>query len=97
MNGTSNEDQKTCLKEAAAARDAEKKGQLKEADDHYRKNAMARCAVFTGEEAKDCRARAGANGIVSGSVAGGGVLRESDTVTQTGVVLIPVQPAPAKP
>ena len=77
LSGRSNQDQATCLREAAAARDAARRGQL---DDglaaQYQRNAKARCAALTGDDAVDCIARMEGQGTTSGSVAGGGVLRE---------------------
>ena len=64
-------------KEAAAARQADRQGQLSGgSNDQLRNNALARCAVFKVEEDKRaCEARI-TQGQGSGSVQGGGVLRE---------------------
>ncbi len=43
-------------------------------------NAAARCEVLTGEEKAACQARVMGYGNTTGSVAGGGVLREVETV-----------------
>ena len=63
-------------REAAAARQAARQGQLTDPGPVFRENATARCAVFKSEE--DRRACVGrvAQGQDSGSVQGGGILRE---------------------
>ena len=64
-------------REAAAAVQADRQGQLSGgSNDQLRNNALARCAVFKVEEDKRaCEARI-TQGQGSGSVQGGGVLRE---------------------
>jgi hypothetical protein len=101
---TGNEDQATCLKEARNAQADKKRGAL-DARADYQANARARCAVFTGEDKAACEARMMGYGTASGSVAGGGVIREVETVvmpagqssitvdakTADPVVLVPAQ------
>ena len=73
----------TCLREAGAARDAATKGQLAAPGGEASSNATQRCEAFqTASEKADCMKRVQA-GAVSGSVSGGGVLRESVTTTVT--------------
>ena len=80
MNGSSNQDRPTCLKEAIAARDAAKRGQLSGADaGSYQKNALERCKVLKGDDARDCTTRMNGGGTASGSVEAGGIYRESAT------------------
>lgn len=79
MSGQSNEDQKTCLQEAGAARAAAKRGNLTEADASYEQNAMARCKALPAADQPDCARRVHGEGTVSGSVGGGGVIRETTT------------------
>ncbi len=79
MSGKSNEDQATCLKEAGAALEEAKRGHLNDADANYRKNEMERCKALTGDDQRDCFARMKGGGTVSGSVGGGGILREKTT------------------
>ena len=57
LEGSSNQDRATCLKEAGAARDEARKGQLNDGDAKYRSNARDRCNALTGDEARDCLAR----------------------------------------
>ena len=102
LAGSSNQDRATCLKEAGAARDEARKGQLNDGDAKYRSNATDRCKVFTGDEARDCLARMKGKGgsatsgttnttnTTSGSAQSGGILRE--TVTRE---TKPVEPAPS--
>lgn len=54
-------------------------------------NALMRCSVFKGEDRVACDARVTGFGSTSGSVRGGGILKEVATVTRpdvTGVVTI---------
>jgi hypothetical protein len=76
LNGRSNEDRATCLKEAGAAFDAAKRGQLNNNGAQYQKNAMLRCQALEGENRRACELRMQGDGSTSGSVAAGGVLRE---------------------
>ncbi|HWH84148.1 MAG TPA: hypothetical protein VNU71_18105 [Burkholderiaceae bacterium] len=126
LSGTSGQAQETCLKEAGAALDSARKGQLNDGGTNYRENAKERCDVLSGDERRDCLARAknappmvrsvescqtlageaarecvarikGRATIESGSVKGGGVLRE--TVTRDTVVrqVTPTEPAASAP
>jgi len=91
LSGQSNQDRATCLQEAGAARNDARRGLLEESQrTDYRRNALERCRIFDGEDAKDCRARILGAGTTSGSVAGGGVLREVVTIE-------PAPPAPPPP
>ena len=104
MAGKTGEDQATCMKEARNAR-ADKQRGAADANSNYAANARARCAALSGEDKAACDARMLGYGTVSGSVAGGGVLREVETVvmpagqdsitvdakTADPVVLVPAQ------
>ena len=90
LSGESNQDRTTCLKEAGAARDQARRGQLGVADTDLTRNAKARCDALAGDEARDCRARMNGAGTTSGSAAAGGIYRE--TVTRE---VKPADPAPA--
>ena len=87
LSGQSGQAQDTCMREAGAARDAANKGQLSDGEGKLRKNAKDRCEVLAGDERRDCMARmkGAPNTTESGSVKGGGILRETVTV----------EPAPA--
>ncbi len=69
-----------CLREIGAAAQAARTGDLRSpGDSTYEQNAMARCEVFkTPQDRSDCQARLQGS-PVSGSVAGGGLLREATT------------------
>lgn len=75
------QDREACLREAAAARDAAKHDQLSEEQRNYEKNALARCDALPEAERDACRRRARNEGETSGSVEGGGVLREYREIT----------------
>lgn len=69
----------TCLREATNALDAARRGQLTSPGVAATENATERCEVFkTPEQQRECVRRV-ESPPVSGSVAGGGVLRESVT------------------
>lgn len=89
MSGRTYEDQKTCLREAGAAYEEAKRGQLTGPSTTYQRNALARCTNLPEKDRRDCAARIeGDNTTVSGSVGGGGVVRER--VTRE--VVVPAQP-----
>jgi hypothetical protein len=80
MTGKTQQDQADCLKEARNAQADKKRGVLDTAGD-LNANAAARCNVFTsGEDKAACQARVMGMGASSGSVSGGGMIREVETV-----------------
>lgn len=111
MSGQTQEARDTCLREARNARADKQQRTLDSGGSDLNANAMARCEPLSGEDKAACQARVLGYGEKSGSVAGGGVLREVETVvvppgqtevtiepkTSNPVVLVPVQPAPAQP
>lgn len=105
--GQTQQDTATCLREARNAQAARQRGTLSNgaSEAQYEANARARCDVFKDAEDKGaCEARVMGYGSVTGSVAGGGLLREVETVvlppgqdsvtiapkTEDPVVLVPV-------
>lgn len=98
-NGTSHQDRATCLREAAAARGEAKRGHLTESTS-YDENALMRCNVLPPADRQDCAKRVHGQGIVSGSVQGGGVYRETTTTViespppGMAPATVPVAPAP---
>jgi hypothetical protein len=81
LNGQSQQTRDTCLKEAGAALAEARRGELNKGDSTlYQQNALARCQVQTGDDRTDCEKRALGGGSASGSVEGGGVLKETVTV-----------------
>ena len=76
LSGKSSQDQKTCLKEAGASLQAAKARDLKSpTSDAETANARKRCEAFSGADKETCLARID-DGTKSGSVKGGGELRE---------------------
>ncbi len=79
-SGQSNQTQATCRKEARNALAAAKRGDLSDTPDLYQQNALQRCGAHQGTDRSDCEARMSGGGTVEGSVANGGILRESVTI-----------------
>jgi hypothetical protein len=77
MTGKTQQDQATCLKEARNAQSDKQRGRLED----YAKNTAARCSVLQGEDRAACQARMMGYGNIDGTVAGGGLVREVETVT----------------
>lgn len=78
-SGQSNQDRATCRREARNALAAARLGALTKAPGAYQDNALQRCAAHQGPDRSDCEARVRGEGSVEGSVAGGGILRETVT------------------
>ena len=95
--GRTQQQQATCLEEARNARAAKQRGVLVNGGD-YQANALARCDVLSGEDKAACHARVMGYGNTTGSVAGGGVLREVETVVlPPGASSVTIQPRTADP
>jgi hypothetical protein len=75
MSGQSHQDRQTCLREAGAALQESRRGGLKTDEASLSRNQLERCNAFTGQDRALCERRM-REGTVSGSVEGGGVLRE---------------------
>jgi hypothetical protein len=80
LNLPSAEERATCLREAAAAQAQRRKGATPEDAAAFERNALQRCDALPGDDRKDCIARMRGEGSTSGSVSGGGILREKVTV-----------------
>jgi len=80
--GRTAEDRRTCLVEAAAALQAARKhGLTTPTPDQIAANERKRCEAQAGADRQDCLKRAaGIDTTVSGSVAGGGDIKETVTV-----------------
>ena len=97
--GNTTQDKATCLKEAGAALDEKKKGKLDNSGSPVA-NATDRCNVLPAKDKADCLARIvgpqspNQRVTISGSVEGGGVIRETTTTTPGGVIIIPPAPVP---
>ncbi|OIP14891.1 MAG: hypothetical protein CO105_15245 [Comamonadaceae bacterium CG_4_9_14_3_um_filter_60_33] len=81
-SGQSNQDQATCRREAGSALAEAKRGALNDVPGQYHQNALQRCVVHKDDEdRRACEARVNGQGTSEGSVAAGGVLYQSVTVT----------------
>lgn len=78
LSGRTTQDQASCLREAAAARDDQRRGGAAEVESKalYQQNALQRCQPLPPDDRLACEARVRGEGRSSGSVAGGGILRE---------------------
>ncbi|MEO7939066.1 MAG: hypothetical protein ABIR55_10610 [Burkholderiaceae bacterium] len=106
QDGRSGQDKDTCMTEARRALAARKKGALQTDTSATAANARKRCEVMTGDDKAACLARMDARGSTSGSVAGGGILREvvtpvapsaSASAAATPSTMGPSVQAPTKP
>lgn len=98
MTGRTQQDRETCLREARNAQADKKRGLLDNAGAQFEANAAARCEVLKGEDKAACQARVMGYGSTSGSVAGGGLLREVETVVMPqGSGSVTVEPKTADP
>ena len=107
MTGKTQQDKDTCVREARNAQADKKRGVLENASSNadLQTNAVARCNALSGEEKAACELRVNGYGSTSGSVAGGGALKQVETVvmppnvnaitinaqTPNPVVLVPAQ------
>jgi hypothetical protein len=95
LNGSSNQDRATCLREAGAARGEALRNGLGNSTEPYTGNQRQRCAALPGDQRSDCLARMQGQGSTSGSVAAGGLLRE--LVTTVPAAAAPSAPAASPP
>jgi hypothetical protein len=85
MSGTTGQDQASCLRSAGAAYDATKQGRLKDPNTRFHDNALARCANLPPSDRADCESRVDGGGDASGSVKGGGVIKQTVTPVPSSV------------
>ena len=98
MANTSGEAQVDCLRNSGAAQAEKRRGTLDNNGGNFRANAVERCEVFNGEEQAACQARVMGMGSVSGSVQGGGMLRQVETfVVPAGQSSVTIEPQTSKP
>jgi len=77
MSGaTGGQDRATCLKEAGAAFQESKRGGLNDGPAQFEQNRVLRCDNQPPQDRPDCLRRMNGEGTTSGSVEGGGVIRE---------------------
>jgi len=76
LSGQTNQDRATCLREAGAALQEARRGGLDDRQGEYERNRLLRCDSQPAEDRQDCVRRMSGEGTTSGSVAGGGIIRE---------------------
>ena len=97
LSGMTQQDQATCLREARNANAEKRRGAL-DNDAQLESNRLARCDALAGEDKAACQARMMGYGNTSGSVAGGGVLREVETVVlPDGASSVTIEPKTSDP
>src|SRR5689334_11091282 len=85
------EDRQACLREAGAARIEARRGTLTDATADFDQNRLARCDLHKNTDERDyCLRRMRGEGSTTGSVEGGGILREL-------TVVVPLEEAPVTP
>ena len=96
LANTAGEAQVDCLKGSGNALAEKRRGTLDNNGGTFRANAMERCDVFTGEELAACKVRVMGYTGISGSVEGGGIIKQSETVVvpsgQNSVIVEPKTP-----
>lgn len=98
LANTSGPEQATCLQSAAAALAEKRRGTLDNNGANFDANAMQRCNVLTGEDKAACQARVAGMGSASGSVQGGGVIKQVETVVlPPGKSSVTIEPKTANP
>lgn len=96
MVNTVGEERATCLRDSAAAQAEKRRGTLD--NPNVSANATRRCDVYSGEDRLACIARVKGYGSESGSVQGGGIIRQVETITlpapagQNSVIVVPKKP-----
>jgi hypothetical protein len=94
QDGKSGQAFEPCMKEARAVQ-AQRLDSTPSADaEQLRRNGLMRCDALKGDDRVACDARMRGEGTVSGSVAGGGILRE--LITTDAPDGAPPKPAPAE-
>lgn len=79
-NGSTQQSRETCMTEVRNANAAKRAGKIDNAGGQFKANALMRCNAFKGEDKTACEARVSGLGSPQGSVAGGGVLTQVETV-----------------
>lgn len=93
LSGKTQQDRETCITEVRNANAEKRAGKLESGNGQLSANALKRCDVFKGEDLVACQARIVGYGKTDGSVAGGGVVREVETVVvPPGATDVRIQP-----
>ena len=79
-SGRTQQDKETCRIEVKNANEARRAGKVDNSGGQFKANALERCKVLSGEDKLACEARVVGYGNPQGSVAGGGVLTQVETV-----------------
>lgn len=79
-SGRTQQDRTTCITEVKNANAAKRAGLIDNAGGQFAANALLRCNALKGEDKLACEARVAGYGNPQGSVAGGGVITEVETV-----------------
>lgn len=90
--GRTQQDKETCLTEVKNANEARRAGKVDNAGGQFHANALERCKVLTGEDKLACEARVVGYGNPQGSVAGGGVITQIETVVMPPAGNVTIQP-----
>src|SRR5438874_13799544 len=75
-NGQSHQDRATCMREAGAALNEARHGQLNDRGADYQRNTLQRCEALPAQDRDACHARMTGQGHTEGSVEQGAILRE---------------------
>lgn len=84
LSGQTHQDRATCLREAGAALQEARRGRLEDGGSQFEQNRLLRCEKQPPEDREYCVRRMKGEGTTSGSVEGGGIIRE---------LVVPVVPA----
>jgi hypothetical protein len=76
LRGDTTQDRETCLREAGAARVEARRGGLTEGQGELERNQLLRCEQQPAADREACIRRMRGEGTTSGSVEGGGIIRE---------------------
>ena len=79
-SGKTQQSRETCMTEVRNANAAKRAGKVDNAGGQFKANALMRCNVLQGEDKIACEARVIGYGNPQGSVAGGGVITQVETV-----------------
>jgi hypothetical protein len=81
LSGQTSQDQETCLREAGAALQAARQGRPEDPPSDLARNRLQRCEVHTNPADREECIRRMQMGVTTGSVEGGGIVRELRTIT----------------
>ena len=96
MNGTTQQSRETCMTEVRNANAARRVGKVDNAGGQFEANALMRCNELRGDDKVACEARVTGYGSPRGSVAGGGVITQVETVVVPAIPgVINIQPQTA--